>query len=210
MESLLRATRYRSADGAPVKQHIFLVCMLLANLCDLNMPVTSDMSSATFGYVGFSAMWRSEDFFISLALATAAAVRREPWPPDTEMRWPPWKLVQTVERLARHGYAAELRLCATSLMSVVAQTSQGTLEHSVRTSRLAAEALRAIASAANDTDALRTEAEFVGPALLEVLRQLADETPAAEDLLDLFQANRDPLPYMMHSDLIASMKQQCW
>ena len=131
LESLLRAARYRSEEGAPVHQHTFLVCLLLANLCDLHVPFANPATGpATFGYVGSTAIWASEDFFLSMATATAAAIRKEPWPQTTEMRWPPWKLVQTIERLCRHGYAAELRLCATPLMAVVARSHSHALRFS--------------------------------------------------------------------------------
>ena len=204
VESLLRATRYRSQDGAPVRQHTFLVCLLLANLCDLPMAVDPGMSPASFGYVGFAALWTPEDFFVSLATALAAAARGEPWPPETELIWPCWKLVHTIERLSRHGYAAELRLCATPLMTVVARTrSQKAPEHSVRIVRLASEALRAIASASNDSEALRREARFTIH-FVEALKEHSEEMPAAEDLLGFFLDHRDPLPYLMHADLLSA------
>jgi len=204
VESLLRATRYRSQDGAPVRQHTFLVCLLLANLCDLPMAVDPGMSPASFGYVGFAALWTPEDFFVSLATALAAAARGEPWPPETELIWPCWKLVHTIERLSRHGYAEELRLCATPLMTVVARTrSQKAPEHSVRIVRLASEALRAIASASNDSEALRREARFTIH-FVEALKEHSEEMPAAEDLLGFFLDHRDPLPYLMHADLLSA------
>ena len=72
----------------------------------------------------------------------------------------------------------------------------------MRVVRLAVEALRAIASAANDTEALRSEANFVGPEFVEVLQEHAKEMPAAEDLLGLFLRDRDPYPYLVHADLV--------
>lgn len=195
-------------ETKPVREHRFVACMLLANLCELLTDKASASPSrgdetGTFGYLAES-LWRTDDFFVSLAAALAASARGEPWPPDSETYWQPWKLAHTVERLSRHGYAVDLSLSIAPLADLVVRghaTQETAIEQQGRMARLAIEAMRSISSAFGDIEQLRRDVHFaVGSAFEKALEDLSEEHPAAEDLLDIYFAGRDPLPYL-HTDL---------
>jgi len=208
VEALLEAAQRKDSEGRCVPEHTFQACMLLANLCDLHV-VTVPKSphleglegpqTSTFGYFA-DEIWRAEEFFVSFAACMAASAKGEPWPPTSQTHWVPWKLTLTAERLARHGYAHDLRMSLVPLATFVvwSSSSDSTLDQPERTGRLAIEAVRSIASAAGDTERLRSDVfGALGMSFQKALQKLQEEHPAAQDLLDIFHGGQDPLPYLL-------------
>jgi len=165
-------------------QHVFTVGLLLANLCDLSV------GDGRFGERARE-FWAKILFFTSMAAGAAATLRNEEWPPDTEVRWVPWKFASTLERLARCGLGKQLRASVTPLAAMI-----GAPRESRRTLRLATIALLAILSASPDTEAMIGEVrEAGGHSLMEVLKESAEEDPCAHDLMGVVFHGHAPLPH---------------
>ncbi|CAJ1441540.1 unnamed protein product [Effrenium voratum] len=191
VKAMLTVAFFPAPEGSGlVPHHVFVVCLLLASLCDLAVPEEGGL----FGQLGLeSGAFGRVGFLPCLAPALAAAVRREDWPPESDVHWPAWKLTQVIERLSRHGFAHELRMCITPLTGLVVNPGDG----GSRGARLAAEAMRNIScAAALDADQLRLDAQCAAEpeALRAALEALVHETPAAHDLLEVYMEGRDPLP----------------
>ena len=157
MLRLLESAERGDGDGQCVPEHTFAACLLMANLCDLevlchpnpkvpkaNTDETCETGNCgTFGYLA-DELWREDDFLVAMAGCIAASARKEPWPPASLLEdssfnavtalaqkptalatvfgrkslaavrpgsttWSPWKVAQTAERLARHGYGVDMQ-----------------------------------------------------------------------------------------------------
>lgn len=203
VQRLLETARRGDCDGQCVPEHTFAASLLLANLCELRIAVvgTDAENSGTFGYLADD-LWHEDDFFVAMAACIAASARKEPWPPSSSTRWMPWKLAQTAERLARFGYAAELRGSVVPLATLLAQSCSGKVAvQPERTGRLSIEAIRSITSAAGNVDQMRGDVRAaLGTSFEKCLQDLREEQPAADDLISIFCAGQDPQPYL-HVDL---------
>jgi len=164
----------------------FAMALLLANLCELEVPpgdIPGDAEPPPVQSFGELArpFWEHSGFFSNLAACLGAAQRREPWPEGSGAYHRPWKLCGTCLRLVSAGFGHEMRETVPLLMAAVeARTTAAEAEDadSARAARLAAAALWELAQA-EDADG-QTVASLTGStSLREALSLMQEEEPAS-------------------------------
>lgn len=196
-----------AVDGRGDREHLFATGLLVANLCELEVlpaPATTDSaeqpsteteaaepppeegeSKRTFGDAARD-FWEHGGFFGDLAACLSAALRAEPWPPQGRGFHAPWKLAGTCMRMALAGYTAELQVCIEPLVATIEARGAASLPpaEAARAARLAAVTLRALLDGPKSGLGEAGSMGGSSSSFREVLEVMANEEPAACDLLE--------------------------